>query len=208
MHKEKAVRLYCGDGPNSYRVRIFMAEKGIEVPQVRIDFEKGEHRSPEFLKLNSLGQIPVLVLGDGTVITESVAICRYLEELHPTPALFGSDPVGAGKIEMWNRRVEFEVFGTIGNVALHTIELFKDRLVQFPAFAATQREAVPRKWAWLDRELADGRAFLAGDDFSVADITCGVAAWLGSVFGMEIPESASNARRWFGRVQARPSWNA
>ena len=143
MHREKDMRLYCGDGPNSYRVRIFMAEKGIDVPQVRIDFEKDEHRSAEFLKLNSLGQIPVLVLGDGTVITESVAICRYLEELHPTPALFGPDPVERGKVEMWNRRVEFEVFGTIGNVALHTIELFKDRLVQFPAFAETQRDAVP-----------------------------------------------------------------
>src|SRR4029450_832843 len=110
MPGEKNMQLYCGDGPNSYRVRIFMAEKGIEVPQVRIDFEKGEHRSAEFLKLNSLGQIPVLVLGDGTVITESIAICRYLEELHPTPALFGSNPLSAGKIEMWNRRIEFEVF--------------------------------------------------------------------------------------------------
>jgi glutathione S-transferase len=208
MHRDKDMRLYCGDGPNSYRVRIFMAEKGIEVPQVRIDFEKGEHRSADFLKLNSLGQIPVLVLGDGTVITESVAICRYLEALHPTPALFGSDAIGAGKVEMWNRRVEFEVFGTIGSVAFHTIELFKDRLVQFPAFAATQREAVPRKWAWLDRELADGRAFLAGDDFSVADITGGVAAWLSAVFGMEMPGSLSNVHRWLGRVQARPSWNA
>ena len=109
---------------------------------------------------------------------------------------------------MWNRRIEFEVFGTIGSVAFHTIELFKDRLVQFPAFAATQREAVPRKWAWLDRELADGRTFLAGDDFSVADITGGVTAWLGAVFGMEMPDSLSNARRWLDRVQARPSWNA
>ena len=208
MPREKNMQLYCGDGPNSYRVRIFMAEKGIEVPQVHVDFEKREHRSADFLKLNSLGQIPVLVLDDGTVITESVAICRYLEELHPTPAMFGSDPVSAGKVEMWNRRIEFEVFGTIGSVAFHTIELFKDRLVQFPAFAATQREAVPRKWAWLDRELADGRAFLAGDDFSVADITGGVAGWLSAVFGMEAPESLSNVQQWLGRVQARPSWTA
>ena len=143
------------------------------MPQVRIDFAKGEHRSAEFLKLNSLGQIPVLVLDDGTVITESVAICRYFEALHPSPALFGADAVSAGKVEMWNRRAEFEIFGTIGNVALHTAELFKERLVQFPAFADTQREAVPAKWAWLDRELDDGRAFLAGADFSVADITGG-----------------------------------
>ena len=87
------MRLHCGIGPNSYRVRIFMAEKGIDVPRIDVDFTKGEHRSAEFLKLNSLGQIPVLVLDDGTVITESVAICRYLEGLHPQPALFGTDAV-------------------------------------------------------------------------------------------------------------------
>ena len=208
MNRQKGMRLYCGDGPNSYRVRIFMAEKGIEVPQIRIDFAKGEHRSAEFLKLNSLGQIPVLVHDDGTVITESVAICRYFETLHPSPALFGADAVSAGKVEMWNRRAEIEIFGTIGNVALHTAELFKERLVQFPAFADTQREAVPAKWAWLDRELDDGRAFLAGADFSVADITGAVAAWLGGAFGTEIPASLLNVHRWLGRVQARPSWSA
>ena len=208
MNRQKGMRLYCGDGPNSYRVRIFMAEKGIEVPQIRIDFAKGDHRSEEFLKLNSLGQIPVLVLDDGTVITESVAICRYFETLHPSPALFGADAASAGKVEMWNRRAEIEIFGTIGNVALHTAELFKERLVQFPAFADTQREAVPAKWAWLDRELGDGRAFLAGADFSVADITGAVAAWLGGAFGTEIPASLLNVHRWLGRVQARPSWSA
>ena len=116
--------------------------------------------------------------------------------------------MSAGKVEMWNRRAEIEIFGTIGNVALHTAELFKERLVQFPAFADTQREAVPAKWAWLDRELDDGRAFLAGADFSVADITGAVAAWLGGAFGTEIPASLLNVHRWLGRVQARPSWSA
>ena len=78
QHQETAMRLYCGDGPNSYRVRIFCAEKGIDLPQVHVDFAKAEHRSPEFLKLNSLGQIPVLVLDDGAIVTERVAIFRYL----------------------------------------------------------------------------------------------------------------------------------
>jgi glutathione S-transferase len=202
------MRLYQGDGPNSYRVRIFMAEKGVDVPMVPISFKKMEHRTPEFLKLNSLGQIPVLVLGDGTVITESVAICRYLEELHPSPALFGTGAVERAKVEMWNRRVEIEIFGTIGDVALHSEPFFKDRLVQFPAFAETQRKAVPKKWAWLDRELADGRPFLAGENFSVADVTGGVASWLGGVFGMEMPAELPRVRRWSERVKARPSWNA
>jgi glutathione S-transferase len=203
-----APKLYCGIGPNSYRVRIFMAEKGIDLPRVDVDLTKGEHRAPEFLKLNSLAQIPVLRFGDGSVITESVAICRYIEELYPAPPLFGADALGCGKIEMWNRRMEIEIFGTIGSVALHTDKMFKDRLVQFPAFAETQRHAVPGKWAWLDRELADGRAFLAGDDFSVADITGGVASWLGEFFGMEIPATLSNVLRWNERVRQRPSWNA
>jgi len=202
------MHLYWSIGPNSYRTRIFLAEKGIEVPRTYLDFEKGEHRAPEFLKLNSLGQVPVLVLDDDTVISESIAICRYFEEVHPSPALFGGGPVERAKVEMWNRRAEIVIFGTIGDVALHTAPLFKDRLAQFPAFAEAQRAAVPAKWEWLDRELGDGRPFLAGDRFSIADITGGVAAWLGDFFGTELPSSLPNVRRWLDRVRSRPSWNA
>lgn len=201
-------RLHQGQGPNSYRVRIFMAEKGIDIPMVDVDFGRMEHKAPEFLKLNSLGQIPVLEFDDGTVITESIAICRYLDALRPHPPLFGGDARQRGLVEMWNRRVEIEIFGTVGNVALHTQEFFAHRLTQFPEFAETERRAVPRKWAWLEREIADGRPFLAGDDFSVADITASVVGWLGGVFGMPIPEELPNVQRWFGRVTGRPSWNA
>jgi glutathione S-transferase len=208
VQKMNGMKLYQGIGPNSYRVHIFLAEKGLEVPLVEVDFSKGEHKTPGFLKLNSLGQIPVLVLADGTVITESVAICRFFEELHPTPALFGADPLSRAKAEMWNRRIELEIFATIGNVPLHTDALFKDRLVQFPAFAETQRQAVPEKWAWLDREMSDGRPFIAGDSFSIADISGMVCSWFGEVFGMEIPASLANVQRWNERVRSRPSWKA
>ena len=200
------MQLHCGIGPNSYRVRIFMAEKGIDLPRVEVDLMKGEHKLPEFLKLNSLGQIPVLVLDDGTVITESVAICRYLEETHPTPALFGTSAVGKAKVEMWNRRVELEVMGTIGDVAFHTQEFFKDRVPQFPAFAEAQRHNVPNKWTWFDKEMADGRPFIAGDGFSIADITAGVCAWLGDFFELERPASLRNVNRWLERVRSRPRW--
>ena len=206
--RQKGMRLYQGDGPNSYRVRIFLAEKGSEVPLVRVDFAKEEHRAPEFLKLNSLGQIPVLLLDNGTVITESVAICRYFEELHPTPALFGATAVERAMVEMWNRRIEIEVFGTIGSVPLHSDPFFKDRLVQFPAFAETQRAAAPKKWAWVDREMDDGRPFIAGDRFSIADISAAVAGWTGEIFGMPIPEGLPNVNRWNERVRNRPSWDA
>ncbi|MEO5757772.1 MAG: glutathione S-transferase family protein [Mesorhizobium sp.] len=202
------MKLYCGIGPNSYRVRIFMAEKGIDIERVDVDLTKGEHKAPSFLELNSLGQIPVLGLDDGTVITESVAICRYLEALHPAPALFGPDAVSQGRIEMWNRRAEIELFGTIGNIALHSDPMFAGRVVQFPAFADAQRGSVPAKWAWLDREMADGRSFLAGEQFSVADITAAVAAWLGDFFEAPIPETLGNVHRWRQRVRKRPSWNA
>jgi glutathione S-transferase len=202
------MQLHCGVGPNSYRVRIFMAEKGIDAPQVEVDLMKGEHKSPKFLKLNSLGQIPVLVLDDGTVITESVAICRYLEELHPEPPLFGKDAVSRAKVEMWNRRVEMQIMGTIGDYSFHTQEFFKDRVPQHPAFGEAQKLNVPRKWEWLDREMADGRPFIAGDFFSVADITGAVAAWLGEVFSIERPQSLANVNRWLERVQSRPSWDA
>lgn len=200
------MQLHCGPGPNSYRVRIFMAEKGLDLPSRQVDIFSGEQRSPEFLKLNSLGQIPVLELDDGAVITESMAICRYLEETRPGPPLFGSDPKSRATVEMWNRRMEFEVFGAIGDVALHTAPLFKDRLPQFPAFAEARKADVPRKWAWLDAEMADGRPYIAGDAFSVADITAGVAAWLGEFFELERPGSLANVGRWLERIRARPGW--
>ncbi|MET0574490.1 MAG: glutathione S-transferase family protein [Mesorhizobium sp.] len=208
MKKLNGMKLHQGDGPNSYRVRICLAEKGLEVPLVNVDFATRAHKAPEFLKLNSLGQIPVLVLDDGTVITESVAICRYFEELHPQPALFGGDALSSAKAEMWNRRVELEILTTIGNVAFHSDEFFKDRLVQFPAFAETQRQAVPGKWAWLDREMSDGRPFIAGDEFSIADISGMICSWLGDVFDMEVPKDLPNVQRWNERVRSRPSWNA
>lgn len=202
------MKLYSAPGPNSYRVRIFMAEKGLELPITQIDFGKREHKSPDFLKLNSLGQVPVLELDGGDIITESVAICRYLEALHPSPPLFGSDAVSQGKVEMWNRRMEQEIFATIGNVVLHTDEFFKERLTQVPAFAEAQRQAIPAKWTWLDREMSDGRSYLAGDAFSMADISGMVTLWISDVFSFEIPAALPHVQRWSEKLRARPSWNA
>ncbi|MGE0238970.1 MAG: glutathione S-transferase family protein [Parvibaculaceae bacterium] len=202
------MKLYVAPGPNSYRVRIFLAEKGVTLPLTELDYGKREHKAPEFLKLNSLGQVPVLVLDDGTVITESVAICRYLEAIHPTPSLFGSDAASIGLIDMWNRRMENEVFATIGNVTLHTDEFFKERLTQVPEFAAAQKQAIPGKWAWLDREMSDGRSFLAGEEFSMADISGMVTLWLSEVFGFEVPGDLAHVQRWNQRLRQRPSWNA
>jgi glutathione S-transferase len=202
------MKLYVAPGPNSYRVRIFMAEKGISLPLVELDYGKREHKSPEFLKLNSLGQVPVLELDDGTIITESVAICRYLEAVHPTPSLFGADAASIGVIDMWKRRMENEDFATNGNVTLHTNEFFKERLIQVPAFAEAQRRMIPGKWAWLDREMSDGRPYVAGDQFSIADISGMVTLWLSEVFGFEVPADLAHVQRWNQRLRQRASWNA
>jgi glutathione S-transferase len=203
------LRLYQGMGPNSYRVRIFMAERGIaDVEMVEVRLDQGEHKTEAFRTLNSIGRIPVLVLPDGTAISESVAICRYLDETRDGTPLFGAEPVGRAAVEMWNRRLELEILATIGNVALHSDPLFAERLVQFPAFADAERAAVAARWNWLDAEMSDGRAFVAGETFSAADATGMVASWLGDILGIGIPETARHVRRWDERMRARPSWNA
>ena len=201
------LRLYQGQGPNSFRTRMLLAEKGVTLPMVDVRFDKLDHRSPAYLKINSLGQIPALVLDDGTVITESIAICRYFEELNPTPPLFGVGALERAKVEMWLRRIEFEVFATVGNVAFHSDPFFANRLTQFPAFAETEREHLPRKWAWLEGEIADGRPFLTGENLSIADITGAVVAWVAAFFGMEVPADLQHVQRWLERVRSRPSWN-
>jgi glutathione S-transferase len=202
------MKLYNGTAPNPRRVRIFLAEKDLDVPRVDLDLQAGEHERAEFRKLNSLGKVPVLEMEDGGVITESMAICRYIEELHPHPPLFGTDPTDRARIEMWNGRMTFEVYSPIGNVAQHTLPFFATRRVQVPAFAEAERQVVPKKWAWLDAELADGRPFIAGDRFSVADITGMAALMVGDYVQIEIPAALTNVRCWGERVRARPSWSA
>jgi len=202
------MKLYNATAPNPRRVRIFLAEKGLDVARVDLDLQAGESRTPEFRELNSLGQTPVLELDDGGVITESMAICRYIEALHPDPSLFGTDPRDCARIEMWNGRITHEIYGPIGNVGQHSLPFFATRRTQVPTFAEAERQVVPRKWAWLDAELADGRLFIAGDSFSVADITGMAASLLGEFLKIEIPAALTNVRRWDERVRARPSWSA
>jgi glutathione S-transferase len=202
------MKLYNAPAPNPRRVRIFLAEKGLDVPRVDVDLLAGEHETAEFRKLNSLGKVPVLETDDGGLITESMAICRYIEDLHPNPPLFGTDPRDRARTDMWNGRMTFEILGPISNVAQHTLPFFVTRRVQIPAFAEAERRVVPKRWAWLDAELADGRPFIAGDRFSVADITGMTALLVGEFVNIEIPAGLTNVRRWDERVRARPSWSA
>ena len=191
--------------PNPRRVRIFLAEKGIEVPTVQVDLTKREQKSEAMKRLNSLGSIPVLELDDGDGIAESVAICRYFEELHPEPPLFGRGAKGRAQVEMWNRRIELGLLMPVAQVWIHGSPYTAKLVKQIPAAAEFNREVVARFLAWLDREL-EGRDFLAGDAYSVADITalCTLDFATGLV-GIELDPALAQIARWHAAVSARPS---
>ena len=193
--------------PNPRRVRIFLAEKGIEVPTVDIDITKNEHRTPEFLALNPLAALPVLELDDGTVITESIAICRYFEELHPQPPMFGRSALERAQVEMWNRRMELGLMRAITDHFVHGNDFWKGRREQVPEYAELARTRALASMEWLDGELAQ-RAFIAGEDYTVADITAQCALLLGKNTGIPIPPERMNLTRWWASVTSRPTARA
>jgi glutathione S-transferase len=206
--KETTVKIYDSKtAPNPRRVRIFLAEKGIEVPYEQVDIGKADNRTPEFRKKNPLGVLPVLELDDGTCIAESVAICRYFEESYPTPPLLGVGARERAVVEMWQRRIEFEVFLPITQVFRNTHAFFKGRIPQVPEWGEVCRAAAESRLGWLDEELAD-REFIAGNDYTVADITalCGID--FGRVTGIRIKPEQKNLARWHAAVSARPSAKA
>ena len=202
------MKLYSGMSPNGFRVEIFLKEKSIEIPTQQLNIVGGDTRRPDYLKINPLGEVPALELDDGRVLTETLAICRYLETLYPENPLFGKDALEQAFIEMWTRRIELRVFNVIGDVGLHEFPFFADKIRQFPDYAAEQRKKFIRRLEWLDGEMADGRAFIAGERFSVADITM-IAALVVSMFaGIEIPERLTHVKKWEAAVQSRPSFPA
>jgi glutathione S-transferase len=193
--------------PNPRRVRVFLAEKGIQVPYEEVDIVNAVNRSPEFRKKNPMGTVPVLELDDGTCVAESVAICRYFEELHPNPPLMGVDARDRAIVEMWQRRMEFELLQTIANSFRHRHEFFKGRIPQVPEFAEVSRQTAERNLAWLDGVLAD-RPFIAGDRYTIADITALVAVDFGRVSKIRIQPEQKNLTRWYEAVSSRPSAKA
>jgi glutathione S-transferase len=193
--------------PNPRRVRIFLAEKGIDLAETPVDMMKREHKSPEHLARNSLGQVPTLELDDGRTISETVAICRYFEELHPEPSLFGRDAYEKANVDMWVRRIEFRVMSPVGNFWVHAHPYTAALLTQFKDFGEANRQVYAGVQGWLDKELAD-RPFIAGADYSMADIcalsTVDFANWI----GLPIEDDKANLKAWHDRVSARPSASA
>ncbi|RAK62055.1 glutathione S-transferase family protein [Phenylobacterium kunshanense] len=193
--------------PNPRRVRIFLAEKGIDLPETLVDMRKREHKSPEHRARNSLGQVPTLELDDGTCISETVSICRYFEETQPDPPLFGSTAVEKALVDMWIRRIEFTVMSPVGNFWRHAHPFTAALLTQFKDFGESNRETYAGAQRWLDRELAD-RPFVAGEAYTMADIcllsTVDFATWI----GLPVADEHANLKAWHTRVSARPSASA
>lgn len=190
--------------PNPRRVRIFMAEKGIDIPRVRVKLAKGEHKAPEHRARNSLGQVPTLELDDGTTISETVAICRYLDALHPAPPLFGVTPLEVAQVDMWIRRVEFQVMTPVGMFWRHAHPLTAPLLTQYKDFGESNRDLYARACKWLDREL-EGRDFVAGDAYTMADICALTTVDFAAFTGLALPEECATLRAWHARVSSRES---
>jgi glutathione S-transferase len=194
--------------PNPRRVRIFLAEKGVSVPLVDVAIMKREHKAPEHMARNSLGQLPTLELDDGTMLSETVAICRYLENLHPEPPLFGRTGLEQAQVEMWIRRVEFQMMSPVGMFWRHAHPFTAAVVVpQYKEFGESNQAHYERALGWLDRELA-GKTFIAGRDYTMADIcalsTMDFATWI----GLAVPDGLANVKAWHARVSERPSAKA
>lgn len=194
--------------PNPRRTRIFIAEKGIDIPRVDTNLMEKECQTPEFTAMNPMQRLPVLELDDGTCIAESVAICRYLEEIQPEPPLFGTDAKQKGLVEMWNRRMELNLFFPVVMVFRHTNpNMAHLEGPQFPDWGEGNRPRVEKVLTWLDGELAD-RTFVVGEDFTIADITAVCALDFMKVIGRRLGDDTPNLQRWHAEVAARPSYKA
>jgi glutathione S-transferase len=197
-------------GPNPRLVRMFAAEKGIELPEtVEVDLMGGENRQPEYMKRNPAGQIPCLELDDGSTLSETIAICEYLEELNPEKPLIGATPEERAMTRMWTRRVESKVNSPLADGFRfgEGLPLFKDRIRTIPD-AADGLKAIARDGLeWFDQQL-EGRQWIAGDRFSLADIALFVFLDFGSQVGQPVDPALKNVNAWLERVKARPSTEA
>jgi len=203
------MKLYDGGrAPNPRRVKVFLAEKGITVPTEQVDLGKLAHKAAAYTAINPLQRVPALELDDGTVLCESIAICRYFEHLQPEPALFGTGAKEMAVVEMWERRIEFHLLGPISHVFRNSHPAMKEMEVpQVPAWAEANKPRVMDFLALLDRELG-ARRYIAGEHYSVADITGMIAVDFMKPAKRAMPEGLNNLKRWHEGVSSRPSAKA
>jgi glutathione S-transferase len=200
------MKLYDGGrAPNPRRVRIFLSEKGVNVPTEQVNLGALQQRSEAYTAINPMQRVPALVLDDGTVIAESIAICRYFEALHPNPPLFGVGALDTALVEMWNRRAELHLLFPVAALFQHLHPAMKVMIdPQVPAWGEANRPRVFAFLEFLDREL-ENRTYIAGENYTVADITAMVAVDFMRVSKLAVPDNLSNVRRWHNDVSARPS---
>lgn len=205
------MKLYQSEkAPNPRRARVFMAEKGVDMSQVEIinlDIMAGENLSDEYKQKNPMGGIPMLQLDNGTCIAESMAISRYFEEIHPEPPLMGRDAEDKAIVEMWNRRMELNLMLAVGMAFRNISGAFKDREKCSPEFGEISLERATTMYGFLDQHLANSE-YIAGDNFTVADITALCAIDFARVVKLRIGEDQTHLKRWHNSVAARESAKA
>ncbi|MDH3716392.1 MAG: glutathione S-transferase family protein [Gammaproteobacteria bacterium] len=199
-------------GMNPRRVRIFLAEKGVSIPLHEVDVAKNENATPEFLAINPMGKLPVLELDDGTILTESIAICRYIEAQHAEPNMFGTTALETAQIEMWARRAELEMGLQVMQVFANLHPFWEGRIKQVKEYGELAREKLLQRMDWLNGELAnrapEDREFLVAGRYTIADIILQCALIVGKACQVRIPEEHDHLANWFAGVTSRPSARA
>ena len=200
------MQLYDSLGPNPRATRMFLAEKGITIPKKDVDLLGAENRKPPYTDRNPGGQLPALELDNGKCIGETVAIFEYLEEKHPTPSLIGATAEERAEARQWQRRIELQITEHLYNGFRYAegAELFKTRMRILPEASAGLKSIVQDKLKWLDAQL-EGKEYIAGNRFTVADIILYCALDFGGSVGQKIDPSQKNVNAWFKRVESRPS---
>ena len=198
------MKLHESPSPNARRVNVFMAEKRIECERVSVDIRGGENIQSNYLKKNPAGRVPVLELDDGTFISESMAICRYLEAIQPEPNLFGLTAIEVANVEMWQRRVELNLFLEIAGAFRNITGFFKDRETCVEEWGQVCAEKAPKALAMFDDQLSNSE-YLAGDRFTVADITLAITLDFSEMVKVSPLPSLDNISRWREQVTVRPS---
>jgi len=201
------MKFYNSIGPNPRVVRMFMAEKKIDVPKVDVDLLAGENRREPYVKLNPSGQMPALELDDGTVLAEITAICEYVDEKKKdTPSLIGDTPEERAKTRMWARRIDLNIVEPAANGFRFSqgLKLFENRIRVIPEAADGLKATAQDKLKWLDG-LMGSKPFVAGDKITMADILLFAFLDFGGQVGQPLSADCKNLTAWFGRMKARPS---
>lgn len=206
------MKLYdCTTAPSPRRVRIFLAEKGIDIEMQQIDLRNGEQLSDSFREINPDCTVPVLELDDGTALSEIFAICQYIEEVHPEPNIMGRDARERALVTMWNSKIEQQGLAAVAEVFRNKSKGFKGRALtgprnfeQLPGLAERGMARIEQFFDRMDNQLA-GNQFVAGGRFSIADITAFVAMEFAGWLKLDIVSQRSNLRRWFDEIKSRPA---